>query len=219
MAHLKYFPSLVPWFRRWPRVTLAVAAGLFGAIFLARMAGGGAVQATALLFCLPIALLAVAFGLRAGLAAGVVGLALLAIWAVTDDVGLSVVGWAARVTPMLLLGGLLGQASDRLRDAERENVRLADVARRHRDAVELNDSVVQRLAAAKWALEAGRTEQALDVIVETLDYAQALVSDLLHDADAGRCTSEDSAARPGHVPSVAATTSVLAGHAAIPRSS
>ena len=218
MAHLKYFPSLVPWFRRWPRVTLAVSAALFGAIFLARMAGGGAVQATALLFCLPIALVAVAFGLRAGLGAGVVGLTLLAIWALTDDVGLSVVGWAARVTPMLLLGGLLGQASDRLRDAERENVRLADVARRHRDAVELNDSVVQRLAAAKWALEAGRTEQALDVLVETLDYAQALVSDLLHDADVGRCTTDD-AVRPRPVPPAAATTSMFAGPAASPRSS
>ena len=40
---------------------------------------------------------------------------------------------------------------------------------------------MQRVAAAKWALEAGRSEQALDIITETIEIAHELVSELLRD--------------------------------------
>ena len=86
---------------------------------------------------------------------------------------------------MLLLGVLLGDAVDRLRGSEGQRRRLEGVAQRHRDAVEFNDSVVQRLAAAKWAMEAGRAERGLEIIAETLDAAQALVSDWIRDAEMG----------------------------------
>ncbi len=178
--------SPVPWFRQRPQLTWAVAGVLFAAVFAARMVDGGPVDATALLFSLPIALVAVAFGSRAGLGAGLVGVVLLLAWAVTAEVAMPALAWTARTVPMLLLGGLLGHASDRLMATERENIRLADAARRHRDAVELHDAVTQRLAAAKWALEAGRTDAALELIQETLEYANEMISGLLRDAGAGR---------------------------------
>ena len=57
-------------------------------------------------------------------------------------------------------------------------------AQRHRDAVDFNDSVVQELAAVKWALEAGHSERGLDIVTSTLDAAQDMVSQMLRDADA-----------------------------------
>ena len=147
-----------------------------------------------LLFCFPIALLAVAFGLRIGLLAGAAGILLLVVWVAAEDVHLSFWGWVTRAAPMLLLGGLLGDAADRLRRSEAERIRLRAAAQRHRDAVELQDGVLQELAAAKWALEAGRPDRGLEIVANTLDTAQNLVSDMLRDADA------EAGARPGRPP-------------------
>jgi hypothetical protein len=137
-----------------------------------------------LLFCFPIALLAVSFGLRAGLSAGLGGIVLLAVWASSDGVELSFLGWVTRAAPMLLLGGLLGHAADELRRSEADRNRLIAAAQRHRDAVEFNDGVVQELAAAKWALEAGSPDRGLDIVTNTLNAAQSMVSQMLRDADA-----------------------------------
>lgn len=52
---------------------------------------------------------------------------------------------------------------------------------RHRDAIEINDSVVQALAAAKWALEVGNVQRGLDAVSDALATAQKLVADLLGD--------------------------------------
>jgi glucose-6-phosphate-specific signal transduction histidine kinase len=177
--------SAAPWFQERPRLTVAVALVLFAAVIGLLFAVDPAQDQISLFFCLPIALLAVAFGLRAGLLAGLGGILLVAVWVLADDRSVSVLGWAAQAVPMLLLGVLLGDAVDRLRGSEGQRRRLEGVAQRHRDAVEFNDSVVQRLAAAKWAMEAGRTERGLEIIAETLDAAQALVSDWIRDAEMG----------------------------------
>ena len=174
-----------PWFRGRPGLTLAVAVALYAAVLGLRLAVDTAEEPITLLFCLPIALLAVAFGLRAGLLAGLAGILLLALWVLVERLDLSILGWATRAVPMLLLGVLLGDAVDRLRRSEQERRRLEAVAQRHRDAVEINDSVVQGLSAAKWALESGRDDRGLQIVTETLDAAQELVSDLLRDADMG----------------------------------
>jgi signal transduction histidine kinase len=145
----------------------------------------GSEEPITLLYCLPVALLAVAFGLLVGVAAGLVALSLVAVYVAVADLDLSLVGWATRAVPLLLLGGLLGDAVDRLRRSERERRRLEWATQRHRDAVEINDSVVQGLAAAKWALEADRTDRGLEILTRTLEDAERLVSDLLRDADMG----------------------------------
>jgi hypothetical protein len=64
-------------------------------------------------------------------------------------------------------------------DVRRE---LAVAVARHRDAIEINDSVVQALAAAKWALEVGNVERGLDAVSEAIGTAQQLVADLLGDS-------------------------------------
>jgi hypothetical protein len=174
-----------PWFLRRPIAAWAVAATLFGGIFLARLSVGGPADVVSLLFTLPIALVAMAFGFRAGMVAGLLGTALVLAWTLEENVALSTVGWASRATPMLLLGGLLGHAIDQLRSAEEQSRRLETAARRQRDAIELNDTIVQELAAAKWTLENGNPTGALTIMQDTLQHSQQLVSELLREADMG----------------------------------
>ena len=174
-----------PWFGGRPVLTVAVAVSLFAAVLALGFAVDTTQDPVTLLFCLPVALLAMAFGLRAGLLAGLAGTLLTALLVGVQQVDLSALGWATRIVPVLLLGVLLGDAVDRLHRSEEKRRRWEYAAQRHRDAVEVNDSVVQRLSAAKWALEADRTGRALEIITQTLDVTQALVSDLLRDADMG----------------------------------
>ncbi|HEU4514282.1 MAG TPA: hypothetical protein VFR87_14340 [Nocardioidaceae bacterium] len=177
--------SPAPWFREQPRWTIAVAGVLYVAVFTLRLTAGGPNDAVNMLYALPIALVALAFGRRAGIAAGLVAVALVAIWAFSSDADLSTLGWASRVTPLLLLGGLLGDASDRLEEAERRERAFEAAAQRHRDATEVNDTLVQGMAAAKWSLEAGRHETALKTLDETISLGHELVSKLMRDADMG----------------------------------
>jgi hypothetical protein len=175
----------VPWFRARPRSVLGVAAVLFLAVFVLRLSVGGPVDAINMLYALPIALVALAFGRTAGVVAGLLGVALVGAWAMVDDVSLSVLGWASRILPMLLLGWLLGDASDRLALADARQRVLEAAAQRHRDATEVNDTLVQGMAAAKWALEAGRYESGLKTLEETLQVGHELVSKLMRDAEMG----------------------------------
>lgn len=171
------------WFRRRPRLALGVATALFVAVFMLRVLFGDPVDAYSMFYVLPVGLMAVAFGLRGGVAAGLLACALMAIWAVTKDVSLGPTGWLARFFPMLLLGSLLGHAADRLRRGEAERRRLEAAALLHQEAIEINDSLVQGMAAAKWSLEAGRTESGLQTLDETIGEAQRLVSGLIRRAD------------------------------------
>lgn len=178
--------SGLPWFRARPRWVLAVAAALYLLVLVMRLTvGGGPDDAINMLYALPIALVALAFGRIGGLVAGLVGVALVGAWVLVDDVSLSAIGWASRVVPMLLLGGLLGDASDRLADADARQRLLEAAAQRHRDATEVNDTLVQGMAAAKWALEAGRHESGLKTLEETLQIGHELVSKLMREADMG----------------------------------
>lgn len=185
--------TMEPWFRRRPGLAISVAVSLYAAVVGLRWLVATP-EPIMLLFCFPIALLAVAFGLRVGLLAGVGGIALLALWTSEHGADLSFWGWVTRAAPMLLLGGLLGHAADQLRRSEAERNRLMAAAQRHRDAVEFNDRVVQELAAAKWALEAGNPDRGLDVVANTLNAAQDMVSQMLRDADA------EVGGRPGRRP-------------------
>ena len=175
-------PVQGPWFRTHPRATVAVAAALFVVVFVLRLTVGTVTDVVSMLYTLPIALLAVAFGLRAGITAGVVGVALVVAWDLVAHASISPIGWMSRAVPLLLLGGLLGDAADRLRRADAHRRRLAAAAERHRDAVEINDTVVQGITAAKWALEAGNVEGGLAILSDTLRTSQRLVSDLLRNS-------------------------------------
>ncbi|WP_350275776.1 hypothetical protein [Kribbella sp. HUAS MG21] len=182
-----------PWFRRHPRVALTVAGVLFAAILTLRMLVGDAVDAYSMLYALPVALVAITCGLRSGLAAGLLAVGLIVAWVVVRDVPLSAMGWASRVVPLLLLGPLLGDASERLRRAETERRRLEAAALLQREAIEINDSLVQGMVAAKWSLEAANTEAGLRILDETIGQAQTLVSGLVRRAGHGTQVSSPGA--------------------------
>ena len=194
------------WFRDRPRWALAVVVALFGAVLLLRLTVGSPVDAYSLYYALPVALAASAFGFRGGLSGGLVAVGLIAVWVVADDVPLTPSGWVSRVLPLLLLGALLGRAVDRSQRAE-EGRRHADEQRRsaedelsraetaamlHRQAIEINDTLIQELAGAKWAFEAGRSEAGLAALTNAMGNAQELVSDLIRRADMGRRTEPTS---------------------------
>lgn len=174
-----------PWFRRRPRLTIGLAGAMFVGVLVLRLSAGTAVDAYSMLYALPIALLATALGVRAGAVAGVVAVGLTVLWAVTQDVSLSPTGWASRIVPMLLLGVLLGDASDRVQRSEEERLQLEAAALLHRQAIEINDSLVQGMAAAKWALEAGNATDAAALLDQTIAQAHALVSELIRQAGMG----------------------------------
>lgn len=173
-----------PWFQVHPVGALGVITALFGAVLAARVWTTDApADVVSVLYALPVALAAVTFGRLGGLAAGLLAVSLLVGWAVGLGVDLTWLGYAARIVPLVLLGVLLGHASERLAAAERSRHELAAAAQRHRDAAEISDSLLQGLSAAKWALEAERIEVALTTLEETLSTGQRLVAELLRGAD------------------------------------
>src|SRR6187401_581759 len=92
-----------PWFRRHPGLALTVAGTMFAAVLSLRLSSGTPADAYSMLYALPVALVATAFGLRAGTVAGLLGVALVVLWVVVQDVSLSPTGWVSRAVPLLLL--------------------------------------------------------------------------------------------------------------------
>lgn len=179
--------SMVPsgelWFQQRPRLALAVIAALFATVFALRLSAGTPVDAYSMLYILPVALAATAFGQRGGVSGGLVALLLIVVWTLARDVTLSPSNWATRVVPILLLGILLGGATDRARRAEAERRRLEHAALLHRQAIEINDSLIQQMSAAKWSFEAGQTDAGLEALTVAVHDAQELVSALIRRAD------------------------------------
>jgi hypothetical protein len=158
---------------------MAVALVLFGAVFALRLSAGFGEDVFSVLYVLPISLLAMSFGFRAGLAAGAVSSGLVAVWIVASGEAIGAMGWTSRATPLLLLGSLVGIASDRLRDAERIERHAAAVAVLQREAAEVHDDLVQGLAVTKWVFESGDHERGLEMLEENLESAQQLVTTML----------------------------------------
>ncbi len=163
-----------PWFRRHPHLALTVAGVLYAAVLSLRMLLGNPVDAYSTLYALPVALVAMTFGLRAGAVAGLLAVGLTVVWAVVKDISLTPTGWASRVLPLLLLGVLLGHAVDRARRAE----------------IEINDSLVQGMAAAAWSLDAGHVETGKTILDQTITQAHELVSGLIRRAGMGARTEQ-----------------------------
>jgi hypothetical protein len=187
-----------PWFQRRPWLAVLVASLLFALVFAVRLVSGGPRDAISMLFVLPIALLAMTGGLRAGAVGGVVAVALVVTWVSVTQAHLTALGWTSRAVPLLLVGVLLGDASGRLRRAEIGRRHLEAATLMHRQAIEINDSLVQGMAAAKWALEAGRTAAAIEALDDTLVRGNRLVSTLLREADMGIDGGREVTARRTH---------------------
>ena len=96
-----------------------------------------------------------------------------------DGVAADPLGWLGRVAPIMLLGFLVGGASDQLRAAAQTKQALFTAQLREREAAEINDSIIQGLAAAKWSMEAGEIERGLDALTDTIATTESLVAALL----------------------------------------
>jgi hypothetical protein len=189
-----------PWFRLHPRTALGVAAGLYVAVLLLTVFAGTPGDDYFLLYVFPVALVAITFGWRAGLVAGLSAVALVAVWVVLRDVSLSSTGWVAHVAPMLVLGVLLGRAADRLRSAETARLEVEAAALLHREAIEINDLLVQGMAAARWSFQSGQVDAGLKILDETLGQAQELVSEVIRRAEMGRRSESLDSIRHRHSP-------------------
>ena len=168
-------------------VVLAAAVGLFAGVTVLRWYLDRSGQAAALLYVVPIALVAVSRGRRAGLAAATVGVCLFALFAALRNRGdLDLTGWMDPIVSMYLVGGLLGAVSEhavergRAAALECDRRRLAEeLCDRQQEALEATDLMVQGVAAAKWMMESGRAAQALDLLTATVEDSMARLSPAL----------------------------------------
>ena len=183
--HLPRPRGLEPWFRRRPRWAVAVGGALFAGVFVTRLLAGDPSGAVTDLYAFPVALLAFAFGAPAGVGAGVLAAALVSVQLGETGVDHSPLGLAARAVAIVLIGLVVGDASDRSAAAQQLRSDVALATERHREAIEINDGLVQGVAAAKWLLEAGRDSAALDALNETMSTGERLVSKLIREASAG----------------------------------
>ena len=188
--------DLGPWFHRHPRLAVIAATGLMVGISVLRFATGDERDATSLLMVLPIALVALAFGLRAGTLAAMGSVGVLMAWVLADGIELSPLGWISRVVPLLLLGILIGHASDAQRRATALSTRLSLAEQRQREAAEINDTILQSLSVAKWSVESGNVDAGIGALEDVIEASQSLVVDLLDGLDLSK--AEQRRSHNGH---------------------
>jgi len=122
--------------RRSParRATIVgLAATLFAVTFAARLAVDDPDALLANFYIIPIAVLAIEFGTRAGLIAAAVAFALVPAWSVINSVHVDALGYVSRGAVFVVTGVVIGGFSDRLRkdiaerqDAQRDLALYAD---------------------------------------------------------------------------------------------
>jgi hypothetical protein len=144
-------------------------------------------DAIALLYVLPIGLSAVTFGLWGGLGAAAAAYVAFGLFAVSFGAGhVGPDGWFSRAAALFLLGGLLGRASDQIARAsrtalvhQRQRLIVEEQIRRYSEGIELSDSILQHVAAAKWADERGDHAEAARLLTRALSAGQKMVGELL----------------------------------------
>ncbi len=176
-----------PWYRLYPGKAVLIAVGLFVAVSVLNWFNNGSGQAIAVLYVLPIALLAVTLGKRGGLTGAAAGFALFAVLEIEHSTGdIDVTGWIVRAVAMFLLGGLLGRATDQTTASER--AALAEQQRRcqaeeanlrYTEALEINDSLLQQIVVAKWMVEQSQTKSAAELLTEAIARGERMVAGLL----------------------------------------
>lgn len=155
-----------------------------GAVTVLRWFVDRAGQAAALLYVVPIALTALRFGRRGGVAAAGFGMAAFVTLEVVRSQGaVDATGWVAPLVAMALMGGLVGHLSESAalhEAARRQQARDLDAIREAQHvASEVSDSIVQHVVAARWMLEAGQEQEALAALDATVAAGIAQVSGTL----------------------------------------
>jgi hypothetical protein len=110
--------------RSTPRrvIVLVAAALLFAAAFAARIVINDPDALLANFYVVPIALLAIEFGVRGGVIGATIGFALVPAWSLINTVHVNALGYISRGAVMYVTGVVVGRFSDRLRSdiAERQ---------------------------------------------------------------------------------------------------
>jgi diguanylate cyclase (GGDEF)-like protein/PAS domain S-box-containing protein len=112
--------------RRIASVTAATA--LFVAIFVARATVGTLGDAISFLYVIPVVLVAISAGTRAGLLAGAVAFLLSSLGTLMLDQPVTVLGYVNRAVVYLFIGGLIGRFATTLRGLETESARHFDLS-------------------------------------------------------------------------------------------
>ena len=150
-------------------VSLSMVAALFAGVTLLRWFIDRSGQEAALLYVLPITLGALRFGRigAAGSAAlGTVGFVVMALVHGRGDLDLT--GWSAPPLSMALVGFLAARLEGLVRAHAERGRHLEEVREAQRAALTASDSIVQQVAAARWMLEAGRADEAAEVLNGTI---------------------------------------------------
>ena len=111
--------------RRWRVLTAAVL--LFVAVFVALELDKNAGSGLSILYLLPVVLVGVELGRRAGIVAGLVAFGLYVAWAPTSAVALAPSAYVTRALVSVLIGAVAGHLADRMRAAAAE----AEASARH----------------------------------------------------------------------------------------
>ncbi|MGH3343392.1 MAG: PAS domain S-box protein [Carbonactinosporaceae bacterium] len=111
-----------------PVAVVAVAVALFTAVFMLRLAVSEPEELASALYILPIGLLAMRFGLSAGLGSALFAVGLAAVWASTHATHIGALGYGTRAVAFLVVGVGLGHYADRLRQAQRNERELFENA-------------------------------------------------------------------------------------------
>ncbi|HTW13856.1 MAG TPA: DUF4118 domain-containing protein [Nocardioides sp.] len=160
-----------------------MAAAIFVVVTAVRFGrGDDLTSGITMLYVLPVCLAAQTGGRTVGVLAGGLSAGVVVLWLVLHQVDVHPLGYAARVLPLILVGFLLGDAMDRIRRSHLDQLEHEAAALRHHQAVEVNDLLVQGIAVAKWSVEAGRIDEGLRILDETIATGQRLVSELIVDA-------------------------------------
>jgi diguanylate cyclase (GGDEF)-like protein/PAS domain S-box-containing protein len=111
------------------REAIAAAAILFVGIFVVRTTIGTLADAISFLYVIPVIVVAISLGTRAGLVAGVVAFGLSTASALIADQPTSVFGYINRAVVFLFIGALVGRFADTLRSLEAESTRFFELSR------------------------------------------------------------------------------------------
>jgi PAS domain-containing protein len=111
---------------RQARVLLAAAA-LFALVFIALELDKNAGSGLSILYLLPVVLVGVELGRRAGIVAGLVAFGLFVVWTPSAAVALAPSAYATRALVSVLIGAVAGHLADRTRAAAAE----AEASARH----------------------------------------------------------------------------------------
>ncbi len=108
--------------------SIAAATVLFAAIFVARATVGTLGDAISFLYVIPVVLIAISAGARAGVLAGAVAFVLSSIGTLMLDQPVTALGYVNRAVVYVFIGALIGRFATTLREAEAESTRHFDLS-------------------------------------------------------------------------------------------